>query len=94
MRAAELRAAAQSAQIGVAQAELYPAISITGAFGGQASNVGGHNLAQMLHPIGRAFAIGPSFKWNLLNYGQITNNVRVQDADAAAISDRLSERRC
>ncbi len=80
IRGAELRAAAQSAQIGVAQAELYPAISISGAFGGQASNVGTHNLAQMFHPIGAAFAVGPSFRWNLLNYGQITNNVRVQDA--------------
>jgi NodT family efflux transporter outer membrane factor (OMF) lipoprotein len=80
IRAAELRAAAQSAQIGAAQAELYPAISISGAFGGQASDVGTRNLAQMFHPIGRAFAIGPSFKWNLLNYGQITNNVRLQDA--------------
>jgi NodT family efflux transporter outer membrane factor (OMF) lipoprotein len=80
IRAAELRAAAQSAQIGAAQAELYPAISISGAFGGQASDVGTRNLAQMFHPIGRAFAVGPSFKWNLLNYGQITNNVRLQDA--------------
>lgn len=80
IRVAELRAAAQSAQIGVAQAELYPAVSISGAFGGQASNVGSSNLAQMLHPVGSAFSIGPSFKWNLLNYGQITNNVRLQDA--------------
>ena len=80
IRVAELQAAAQSAQIGVAQAELYPAISINGALGGQASNVGSHNLAQMLHPIGRAFLVGPSFQWNLLNYGQITNNVRLQDA--------------
>jgi NodT family efflux transporter outer membrane factor (OMF) lipoprotein len=80
IRVAELRAAAQSAQVGMAQAELYPAISISGAFGGQASNVGRANLAQMFHPIGRTFAVGPSFQWNLLNYGQITNNVRLQDA--------------
>lgn len=80
IRAAELKAAAQSAQIGVAQAELYPAVSITGVFGGAASNVNSHSLVQMLHPIGRAFSIGPSFQWNLLNYGQITNNVRLQDA--------------
>jgi outer membrane protein TolC len=26
------------------------------------------------------FAAGPSFQWNILNYGQITNNVRFQDA--------------
>ncbi|ARN83650.1 transporter [Methylocystis bryophila] len=80
IRVAELRAAAQSAQIGVAEAELYPAISITGAFGGMASNVSGHSLVQMFQPLGRAFTIGPSFKWNVLNYGQITNNVRLQDA--------------
>ncbi|WP_245257416.1 efflux transporter outer membrane subunit [Methylocapsa acidiphila] len=80
IRAAELRAATQSAQIGVAVADLYPAISITGSFGGLASNAYGHNLGQMLHPIGRAFSVGPSFQWNLLNYGQITNNVRLQDA--------------
>jgi NodT family efflux transporter outer membrane factor (OMF) lipoprotein len=80
IRAAELKAAAQSAQVGVAAADLYPAISITGAFGGLASNVGGNNLWQAFHPAGRAFSVGPSFQWNLLNYGQITNNVRLQDA--------------
>jgi NodT family efflux transporter outer membrane factor (OMF) lipoprotein len=80
IRTAELKAAAQSAQIGVAAADLYPAISISGAFGGLASNVGGHNLWQAFHPVGQAFSVGPSFQWNLLNYGQITNNVRLQDA--------------
>ena len=80
IRAAELKAAAQSAQVGVAAADLYPAISISGAFGGLASNVGGNNLWQAFHPVGQAFSVGPSFQWNLLNYGQITNNVRLQDA--------------
>jgi outer membrane protein TolC len=27
-----------------------------------------------------AYALGPTLQWNILNYGQITNNVRVQDA--------------
>ena len=63
-----------------ADADLYPAISITGTFGGIANNVQGHNLLQVFHPIGRTFSVGPSFQWNLLNYGQITNNVRLQDA--------------
>ena len=44
IRAAELAALAQSAQIGVAEADLYPAISITGAFGGSASTANGHSL--------------------------------------------------
>jgi NodT family efflux transporter outer membrane factor (OMF) lipoprotein len=80
VRAAELRAAAQSAQIGVAEADLYPAISINGTFGGVASNVNGHNLLQVFQPASRAYSVGPSFAWNLLNYGQITNNIRLQDA--------------
>jgi NodT family efflux transporter outer membrane factor (OMF) lipoprotein len=80
VRAAELRAAAQSAQIGVAAAELYPAISLTGTFGGEASTLLGGNLAQTFHPVGRFFTLGPALQWNILNYGQITNNVRLQDA--------------
>jgi NodT family efflux transporter outer membrane factor (OMF) lipoprotein len=80
VRAAELAALAQSAQIGVAEAELYPAISITGTFGGAASTTNGHNLGQIVSSKGITYAAGPSFQWNILNYGQITNNVRLQDA--------------
>ena len=80
IRAAELRAAAQSAQIGVATAELYPAISILGTFGGSASTLLGGHLSNIFQPSGRNFTVGPSFQWNILNYGQITNNVRLQDA--------------
>jgi NodT family efflux transporter outer membrane factor (OMF) lipoprotein len=80
VRAAELAALAQSAQIGVALTQLYPAISITGTFGGSASTANGHTLADVVNWKGVAYAAGPSFQWNLLNYGQITNNVRLQDA--------------
>ena len=80
VRAAELAALAQSAQIGVALTQLYPAISITGTFGGSASTANGHTLGQVVSSKGVAYAAGPSFQWNILNYGQITNNVRLQDA--------------
>ncbi|WP_244525122.1 MULTISPECIES: efflux transporter outer membrane subunit [Bradyrhizobium] len=80
VRAAELAALAQSAQIGVALTQLYPAISITGTFGGTASTANGHTLSEVVNWKGVAYAAGPSFQWNLLNYGQITNNVRLQDA--------------
>ena len=80
VRAAELAALAQSAQIGVAETQLYPAISITGTFGGSASTANGHTLGQVVSWKGVAYAAGPSFQWNILNYGQITNNVRLQDA--------------
>jgi outer membrane protein TolC len=80
VRAAELAALAQNAQIGVAEAQLYPAISITGTFGGAASTANGHNLGQIVSSRGMTYAAGPAFQWNILNYGQITNDVRLQDA--------------
>jgi NodT family efflux transporter outer membrane factor (OMF) lipoprotein len=80
IRAAELAALAQGAQIGVAEAQLYPAISISGTFGGSASTANGHSLGDVVALKGLTYAAGPSFQWNILNYGQITNNVRLQDA--------------
>ena len=80
IRAAELVALAQSAQIGIAEAQLYPAISITGTFGGSASTANGHSLGDVVTSKGNTYAFGPAFQWNILNYGQITNNVRFQDA--------------
>jgi NodT family efflux transporter outer membrane factor (OMF) lipoprotein len=80
IRAAELAAMAQSAQIGIAQANLYPAFSLTGTFGTAASNVAQSKLKRVFEGKGITFAFGPSFQWNVLNYGQITNQVRVEDA--------------
>jgi NodT family efflux transporter outer membrane factor (OMF) lipoprotein len=80
IRAAELAALAQSEQIGIAETQLLPAISISGTFGGSASTANTHNLGQIVTSTGVAYAGGPAFQWNILNYGQITNNVRLQDA--------------
>ena len=80
IRAAELAAMAQSAQIGIAEANLYPAFSLTGVFGTSASTVAQSKLKRVFEGRGIGFAFGPSFQWNILNYGQITNQVRVEDA--------------
>ena len=77
IRAVELAAAAQSAQIGIAEADLYPAFSLLGTFGTVASNVNGNKLKEVVQGKGITFGFGPSFQWNILNYGQITNTVRV-----------------
>ena len=71
---------AQGAQIGVAKAELFPALSLNGTFGFLSSNVGGSALGDMFRWGSRTYVAGPSAQWNLFNYGQLTNNVRVQDA--------------
>jgi NodT family efflux transporter outer membrane factor (OMF) lipoprotein len=80
IRNAELQAAAQSALIGVAKADLYPSFSLTGAFGFLSSDVGGFDLGDIFMWKSRTANFGPSFQWNIFNYGQITNTVRVQDA--------------
>ncbi len=80
VRSAEFQAMAQSAQIGVARADLFPAFSLTGSFGFLSSTVGGSNLADIATFAARNTTAGPSFRWDILNYGRITNNVRVQDA--------------
>ena len=80
IRAAELAAMAQGAQIGIAEANLYPAFSLTGVFGTSASTVARSKLKRVFEARGIGFAFGPSFQWNILNYGQITNQVRVEDA--------------
>ena len=85
IRAAELQAAAQSAQIGVAKADLYPAFSLTGNFGFLASDWGKYDLSDIFMAKSRSFTFGPSFQWNILNYGRIVNNVRVQDAAFQAL---------
>lgn len=80
IRAAEHRAAAQSAQIGVAKADLYPAFSLSGTFGFLSTDIGSSSLSDMFNWSSRFIQAGPSFQWNILNYGRISNNVRLQDA--------------
>ena len=80
IREAELAAMAQSAQVGITEADLYPAFSLLGTFGTVASNINGNKLSQVFQGKGITFGFGPTFTWNILNYGQITNQVRVQDA--------------
>jgi len=80
IRRAEYLAVAQCAQIGVAKADLYPAFSLSGNFGFLASDVGQFQLGDLTSWKSRTGSIGPAFQWNVLNYGQITNQVRFQDA--------------
>jgi NodT family efflux transporter outer membrane factor (OMF) lipoprotein len=75
VRQAERQAAAQSARIGVAKSEFYPHLIITGAIGVQAER-----FNELFEPSSLGGSIGPTFRWNLLNYGRIANNVKSQDA--------------
>ncbi|MHC8318941.1 efflux transporter outer membrane subunit [Pseudomonas sp. LB3P31] len=73
VRAAELNVAAQSALIGVAESDFYPSLTLLGSIVWSADSLDG--TPRSLDLIG-----GPSLRWNLFDHGQISNNVRVQDA--------------
>ncbi len=75
VRRAERLAAAQSARIGVAQADLYPQISLDGTLA-----YGSQEFGNLLAGNSFSGSVGPGFRWNILNYGRIINNVRGQDA--------------
>src|SRR5271157_301822 len=75
VRSAERKVAAQSAQIGVAEAALYPIIAINGYLGWDAAN-----LTKLFETKSFIGSIIPGFSWNILNYGRIRNNVRMQEA--------------
>jgi NodT family efflux transporter outer membrane factor (OMF) lipoprotein len=75
IRHAERIAAAESARIGVAQAQLYPHISINGNVGWQAPKI-----SQLFTTPAFQGSIGPSFQWDVLNYGRNLNKIRAQQA--------------
>jgi len=80
IRKAELRAAAQCAQIGYAKGELLPAFTLVGNVNTVSSDIGKASLGKLFSAGSMAYSAGPTVTWNILNYGQITNNVRMQDA--------------
>jgi NodT family efflux transporter outer membrane factor (OMF) lipoprotein len=75
VREAERNLAAQSAQIGIAEAELYPQFVLNGSISLQAER-----FKQLWHGNSFGYSAGPSFTWNILNYGRLVNNVRFQEA--------------
>ncbi|MFO0858373.1 MAG: efflux transporter outer membrane subunit [Phycisphaerales bacterium] len=78
VRAAERRLAAATARIGVATADLFPRFSLTGSFGLQSQEIGDLPAGDS-----RFWAIGPSVRWPILDFGRIRSNIRVQDARTA-----------
>jgi NodT family efflux transporter outer membrane factor (OMF) lipoprotein len=75
VRKAERELAAQCAQIGVAEAELYPSFAVNGYLGLWSSEIDSWFTPNSF--FGR---VGPAVDWKILNYGRLLNNIRVQDA--------------
>jgi NodT family efflux transporter outer membrane factor (OMF) lipoprotein len=75
IRRAEREVATQSALIGVAASDLYPHFSINGTIYFNAEQ-----FADLFDTDSFAGTVGPAFRWDVLNYGRLMNNVRVQEA--------------
>jgi len=75
IRIAERQLAAQSAQIGVAQADLYPSFSIGGSIGSDAADT-----SDLFDDDTETWDLFGAFNWNIFNYGRLRSNVRLQDA--------------
>jgi NodT family efflux transporter outer membrane factor (OMF) lipoprotein len=75
IRRAERALAAQTAQVGVAAANLYPIFSLTGAFSLQAAQ-----LSDVGDLSSRAWSFGPGVRWNLFNGNQYRSLVQAEEA--------------
>lgn len=72
---AERRLAAQTAQIGVATAALYPNFSLSGSIGLEALSAG-----RLLNASAVATALGANLAWTVFDAGRIRQNIAVQTA--------------
>jgi outer membrane protein TolC len=75
IRLAERQLAAQSAQIGFAVTDLYPHLSIGGTIGSSALKT-----RDLFESDTEFWSLFGAFEWDVLNYGRLRSNVRLQDA--------------
>ncbi len=77
VRSAERQLAAQTARIGVAEADLYPRLTLAGDFNLQADS-----SADLFDSPSRAYSFGPSFRWAIFSAGQIRNQIAAEESRA------------
>jgi outer membrane protein TolC len=80
VRRSERVLASQSAKIGIAKADLLPHLSLVGSVALDSTDAAKFFEGRSFEAFG-----GPTFSWAILNYGRISNNVRVQDAEYQAL---------
>ncbi|MDO4571158.1 MAG: efflux transporter outer membrane subunit [Planctomycetia bacterium] len=74
IRGLERRLAAQTARIGIAEAELYPKFYINGSFGLQAEN-----FSDLFNGRSTTASLMPSLQWRLLEFGRIRCTIMKQE---------------
>ncbi|PFG58500.1 outer membrane protein TolC [Vibrio sp. ES.051] len=77
LQVSEMQARAQSAQIGVAETALYPSFSLFGSIGIDSTVPDGNSFS---FSNSLTMVVGPTFSWNIFQYGRVKNNIRFEDA--------------
>ncbi|MCR9963899.1 TolC family protein [Vibrio antiquarius] len=77
LQVSEMQARAQSAQIGVAETALYPSFSLLGSIGIDSTVPDGSSFS---FSDSLTMVVGPTFSWNIFQYGRVKNNIRFEDA--------------
>ncbi len=82
VRRAERQLAAQTARVGIATADLYPSLTLTGSFVLEATDVAGLD-----HRSSRKYGFGPSLRWNLFSGNRIRSSI---NAEKASVNQSLA----
>jgi outer membrane protein, multidrug efflux system len=83
VRLVERQLAAATAQIGVAEADLYPQFTITGDFG-----VGAEDFGKMFNWSSRYVSVGPAVRWQIFEGGRILANIDAKKAIRRELLDQ------
>ena len=77
IRRAERIVAAEHARMGVATAELYPRLTLSGSIGAAAGDA-----SDLFRRGSEFFGFGPSLRWNVFNGGRVRRQIEAQEARA------------
>lgn len=77
LQVSEMQARVQSAKIGVAETALYPSFSLFGSIGIDSTVPDGSSFS---FSDSLTMVVGPTFSWNIFQYGRVKNNIRFEDA--------------
>jgi len=80
IRRAERQLAAQTARIGVAKADLYPALQLSGSF-----NIESVKFRGLGNINNKGYAFGPQLRWNIFDGNRIRNTVKLEEATTAEL---------
>ena len=75
VRQAEAVVSEATARIGIAKADFYPTLTLLGTIG-----VSAQDVSSLFQTDSLLFNVGPSFSWNILNFGRIRNNVEIHES--------------